>query len=204
MSADVFDVGKITTTTGFHIAVGPAPDTFVPSFQENCPILYSYYPIPMSPIESLCDDVMKGSVQLVYILDEQQLPHDPTFVKKLHRDGPDFIVEGHYGGPTPFVFLSRKNILQTIDTNIQKLRCDVHNLVVNLNSLIDARHNHGLDNGDKAPYVREMGALVEYLFILSLLSLSTIPKTILLRDSQISVKSSGGRLGCSNLWYFSC
>ena len=33
--ADVFDIGKITTTTmitGFHIAVGPAPDTSVPSF----------------------------------------------------------------------------------------------------------------------------------------------------------------------------
>ena len=32
--ADVFDIGKITTTiiTGFHTAVGPAPDTSVPSF----------------------------------------------------------------------------------------------------------------------------------------------------------------------------
>ena len=66
----------------------------------------------MSPIESLCDEVMKGSVQLVYILDEHQLPHDPTFVKKLHRDGPDFIVEGQYGGPTPLDFSSRKNILK--------------------------------------------------------------------------------------------
>ena len=74
MSADVFDVGKITTTTGFHIAVGPAPDTSVPPFNGNCPVVYSYYPTSMSPIESLCDEVMKGSVQLVYILDEQQLP----------------------------------------------------------------------------------------------------------------------------------
>ena len=62
-----------------------------------------------------------------------------------------------------FDFSSRKEILLTIDTMIQKLRCDVHNLVVNLNSLIDVRHNHGLDTGDKAPYVREIGALVGYL-----------------------------------------
>ena len=70
--------------------------------------MYSYYPTPLSPIENLCDEVEKGSIQLVQILDEPQLPHDPTYVKKLHRstgDGHDhFIVEGHYGGPTPFDF----------------------------------------------------------------------------------------------------
>ena len=54
-------------------------------------------------------------------------------------------------------------MLQMIDMKIQKLRCDIHNLVVNLNSLIDARHNHGIDTGDKAIYVREIGALVGYL-----------------------------------------
>ena len=86
----------------------------------------------------------KGSIQLVHILDEPQLPHDLTFIRKLHRNengqGHDaFIVKGHYGGPTPFDVSSRKNILQMIDMKIQKLRCDIHNLVVNLNSLIDAR-----------------------------------------------------------------
>ena len=50
-----------------------------------------------------------------------------------------------------------------IDMKIQKLRCNVHNLVVSLNSLIDARYNHGLNTGDKADYVREIGALIGYL-----------------------------------------
>ena len=50
-----------------------------------------------------------------------------------------------------------------IDTKIQRLRCDIHNLAVNLNSLIDARHNHGIDTGDKATWVREIGAMVGYL-----------------------------------------
>ena len=36
-------------------------------------------------------------------------------------------------------------------------------MVVNLNSLIDVLHNHGLDTGDKAPYVWEICALVGYL-----------------------------------------
>ena len=82
--------------------------------------MYSYYPTPLSPIESLWDEVEKGSIQLVHILDEPQLPHDPTYVKKVHRNengqGRDeCFVEGHYGGPTPFDFSSRKNILQMID-----------------------------------------------------------------------------------------
>ena len=50
-----------------------------------------------------------------------------------------------------------------IDVKNQKLICDIHNLVVNLNRLIDARHNHGLDTGDKATYVNEIDALVGYL-----------------------------------------
>ena len=50
-----------------------------------------------------------------------------------------------------------------IDAQIQKLRCYIHLLVVNLNSLIDARHSHGLQTGDKADYVREIGALIGYL-----------------------------------------
>ena len=72
-------------------------------------------------------------------------------------------MEGHYGRPTPFEFSLRKNILRMIDMTMQKLRCDTHNLVVNLNRLIDARHNHGLDTGDKATFVKEIGALVGYL-----------------------------------------
>ena len=47
-----------------------------------------------------------------------------------------------------------------IDMKIQKLRCDIHNLFVNLNSLIDACHNHGIDTGDKAIFAKEIGALV--------------------------------------------
>ena len=113
VTADWFPVAKFTTTTGFHIAVGPAPDTSLPSFSGDCPVVYSYYPTPLSPIESLCDEVEKGSIQLMHILDEPQLPHDPTFVKKLHRNenghGHDeFSVEGHYGGPTPFDFLRER------------------------------------------------------------------------------------------------
>ena len=50
-----------------------------------------------------------------------------------------------------------------IDMKIQKLRCNIHNRVVHLNSLIDARHNHGLNTDDEAGYVREIGALVGYL-----------------------------------------
>ena len=50
-----------------------------------------------------------------------------------------------------------------IDTNIQKLRCDLHNLVVNLISLIDARHSHVRDTGDTAIYASELGALGGYL-----------------------------------------
>ena len=51
----------------------------------------------------------KGSIELVYILDESQLPYDPTYVKKLHRNengrGHDeFIMEGHSGGANPFHF----------------------------------------------------------------------------------------------------
>ena len=74
----------------------------------------------------LCDEVEKGSIQLVHILDEQQLPRDPTFIRKLHRNengqGHDaFIVEGHYGGPTPLDFSLRDHILQMMDTKIQKL-----------------------------------------------------------------------------------
>ena len=73
-----------------------------------------------------------------------------------------------------------------IDMKIQKLRCDIHNLVVNLNSLIDARHNHGIDTGDKAIYVREIGALVGYFYSThSLLSLSATLMSILLKDAQI-------------------
>ena len=61
------------------------------------------------------------------------------------------------------MFPRDKNILQMIDMKIQKLRCDIHSLVVNLNRLIDAHHNHGLDTGDKATYVKKIGALVGYL-----------------------------------------
>ena len=109
VSTDVFDIAKISTSTGFHIAVGPAPDTSLPSFAGDCPVVHSYYPTPMSPIEKLCDEVEKGSIQLVHILDEQQLPRDPTFIRKLHRNENGqwhdaFIVEGHYGGPTLFDF----------------------------------------------------------------------------------------------------
>ena len=124
VTADLFPVAKVTTTTGFYIAVGPAPDTSLPSFSGDCSVVYSYYPTPLSPIESLCDEVEKGSIQILHILDEPQLPHNPTFVKKLHRNengqGHDeFIVEGHYGGPTPFDVSSRKDILQMIDVKFR-------------------------------------------------------------------------------------
>ena len=82
VSVDVFDIVKISTTTGFRIAVAPAPDTSLPSFAGDCPAVHSYYPTPMFPIEMLCDEVEKGSIQLVHILDEPQLPYDPTFVGK--------------------------------------------------------------------------------------------------------------------------
>ena len=132
MSIDVFDIAKTSTLIGFHITVGPAPDTSLPSFAGDCHVVHSYYPTPVSPVEMLCDEVEKGSIQLVHILDEPQLPYDPTFVRKLHRNenglGHDaFIVEGHYGGPTPFDVSSRRDILRTIDMKIQKLRCDIHN-----------------------------------------------------------------------------
>ena len=98
VTTDVWDIAKMSTTTGFHIAVGPAPDTSLPSFTGDCPIVHSYYPTPMSPVDMLCDEVEKGSIELVYILDESQLPYDPTYNKKLHRNengrGHDeFIVE---------------------------------------------------------------------------------------------------------------
>ena len=89
MTTDVFDIATISTTTGFHIAVGPAPETSLPSFAGHCPIVHSYYPTSMSPVEMLCDEVEKGSIELVYILDEAQLPFDPTYVKKLHRNEMD-------------------------------------------------------------------------------------------------------------------
>ena len=54
VTADVFDIAKISTTTGFHIAVGPTPDTSLPSFTGDCPAVHSYYPTSMSPIEMLC------------------------------------------------------------------------------------------------------------------------------------------------------
>ena len=85
MSTDVFDIAKISTSTGFHLAVGPAPDTSLPSFAGDCPAVHSYYPTSMSPIEMLCDEVEKGSIQLVHILDELQLPYDLSYVRKLHR-----------------------------------------------------------------------------------------------------------------------
>ena len=62
-----------------------------------------------------------------------------------------------------FPFFSRTDILRMIDMKIQKLRCNIHNLVVNLNSLIDARHKHGLNTGDKSGYVRDIGALIGFL-----------------------------------------
>ena len=43
-------------------------------------------------------------------------------------------MEGHYGGATPFDSSSRKDILRMIDAKIQKLRCNIHLLVVNVNS----------------------------------------------------------------------
>ena len=167
VTTELYPASKVTATTGFHISVGPAPDTSVPSFLGECPVVRDYYPTSFSPIEGLCDEVEKGSTQLVEILDVSQLPHDPTYIRKLHRsvvDGHDRItVEAHYGGATPFQYSSRKSILQMIDTKIQKLRCDLHNLTVNLNSLIDARHNHGIETGDKATCVKEVGALVGFL-----------------------------------------
>ena len=36
-------------------------------------------------------------------------------------------------------------------------------MIVSVNSLIDARHNHGINTGDKADYVREIGAWIGYL-----------------------------------------
>ena len=167
VTTELYPAAKVTATTGFHIPVGPAPDTSLPSCLGECPDVRSYYPTSLSPIEGLCDEVEKGSIQLIEILDESQLPHDPTYVRKLRRsmvDGYDqYIVEAHYGGATPFEYSSRKRILQMIDTKIQKLRCDVHNLAVNLNSLIDTRHNHGIETGDKATCVKEVGALVGFL-----------------------------------------
>ena len=165
MSTDVFDIAKISTSTGFHLAVGPAPDTSLPSFAGDCPAVHSYYPTSMSPIEMLCDEVEKGSIERVYILDEAQLPFDPTYVKKLHRNEngrghEEFVVEGQYGGASPFDPSSRKDILRMIETQNQKLRYKIHLLCVNVNSLVDARHIHGLCAGDEAEYVREICALV--------------------------------------------
>ena len=71
-------------------------------------------------------------------------------------------MEGHYRAVSPFDSSSRKDILRMIGTKIQRLRCNIHVLVVNVNSLIDARHNHGLNTGDTAEYVRKMCALVGY------------------------------------------
>ena len=55
----------------------------------------------------------RAQFNLCAFLDEPQLPHDPTFVEKLHRNenghGHDeFSVEGHYGGLTPFDFLRER------------------------------------------------------------------------------------------------
>ena len=45
----------------------------------------------------------------MYIFDESQLPYNPTYINTLHRNengrGHDeYMVEGHYGGATPFDF----------------------------------------------------------------------------------------------------
>ena len=44
---------------------------------------------------------------------------------------------------------------------------------VNLNSLIEARHVHGIETGDKAACVREVGSLFAYLLHTNDLSLSS-------------------------------
>ena len=137
------------------MAVGPAPDTSLPSFTGDCPLVHSYHTTSVSPVDMLCDDVEKESIELVRILDEAQLPLDPTYARKLHwnengRGHEEFVVEGHYGGASLFDPSSRKDILRMIDTAIQKLRCKIHLLCVNLNSLVGARHIHGLCNDDKA------------------------------------------------------
>ena len=69
VTTELYPAAKVTATTGFHIPVGPAPDTSLPSFLGECPDVRSYYPISFSPIEGLCDEGEKGSIQLVEILD---------------------------------------------------------------------------------------------------------------------------------------
>ena len=48
VTTDVFDIAEISTSTGFHIAVGPALDTSLPSFAGDCPAVHSYHLISMS------------------------------------------------------------------------------------------------------------------------------------------------------------
>ena len=67
VTIDVWNIAKMSATTGFHIAVGPAPDTSLPSFTGDCPLVHSYYPTSMSPVDMLCDDVETQSIELVYI-----------------------------------------------------------------------------------------------------------------------------------------
>ena len=82
VTTELYPPSGVTATTGFHISVGPAPDTSVPSFLGECPVVRDYYPTSFFPIEGLCDEVERGSIQLVEILDVSQLPHDPTYVRK--------------------------------------------------------------------------------------------------------------------------
>ena len=160
---DVWDIAKISSATGFHMAVGPAPDTSLPSFIGECPVV-SYLPTPLSPRDMLLGDIEKESIELVHMLDVSQLPCDPTYVRMLHKDhNGDIVAEGHYGGVSPLDPSSRGSILSQIDNAIQKMRCKIHLLCIALNSLIEARHIHGLPTADKAEHATKIGSIVGFL-----------------------------------------
>ena len=156
---DVWNIANISSTTGFHTAVGPVPDTSLPSFIGKCPVV-SYLPIPLSPTDRLLGDIVKEFIELVHILDVSQLPCDPTYVRRLHKDhNGDIVAEGHYGGASPLDPSSRGRTLSQIDNAIQKLRCKIYLLCIALNSLIEARHIHGLPNADKAEHAHKSGSI---------------------------------------------
>ena len=112
----------------------------------------------------LLGEIEKEFIELVHILDISQLACDPTYVRRLHKDrNGDIVAEGHYGGASPLDPSSRGSILSRVDNAIQNLRCKIHLLCITLNSLIEARHIHGLPTADKAEHVTKIGSMFGFL-----------------------------------------
>ena len=79
-STDIWNVATLTLRQSYHFAVGPAPNTSVPSFTGPCPEV-SFLPSLMPPVEMLYEYAERQAIELIYLSDTPQLPYDPTHIK---------------------------------------------------------------------------------------------------------------------------